>query len=335
MEEMAASRRLPARLGRLAAEQDLVVTRDQLAVLGFGHEPVKSRSEQGIWRCLGPRVVLLHSGELTRRQRDWVGVLHAGPDAVLARASAAEAGGLRGFQESTVHVAVAHGREVSDLVHRQVTVRVHQTRHPLSHVTPARRPERHDLARAAIEMASAASSDRSTRAILAAVVQQRLLRATDLSAYVDTRRTLPKRRLICETLADVGGGAHSLPELDYARALRRAGLPQPTRQRKVRRRNGVWYLDNDFDDWLVTVEVNGMQHHELLASEADDIRRSGLQIRGRLVVDVSSYAVRHREPQTVLRTAEALMSRGWQPAPQVAAVLARYARLEGWPDLAA
>ena len=84
--------------------------------------------------------------------------------------------------------------------------------------------------------------------------------------------------LIRETISDVAGGAHSLARAHYARALRRAGLPEPTRQRKVRRPNGVWYLDNDFDDWLVTVEVNGMQHHDLLASEADDFRRGVLAI---------------------------------------------------------
>jgi hypothetical protein len=180
-------------------------------------------------------------------------------------------------------------------------------------------------------MASAAASDNRTRAVIAAAVQQRLLRAHDMSTYVDPRRTLPKRRLIRETIADVAGGAQSLPELDYARALRRAGLPAPTRQRKVRRPNGVWYLDNDFDDWLVTVEVNGMQHHDLLASESDDVRRGGLQARGRLVVDISSYTVRHRERLAVLRTAEALTSRGWVPTGAVRARLLRYAVKEDWP----
>ena len=78
-----------------------------------------------------------------------------------------------------------------------------------------------------------------------------------------------------------------------------------------------------------------MQHHDLLASEADDLRRGGLQARGRFVVDISSYAVRHRERVAVLRTAEALASRGWRPTARGRAVLAEYARREGWPALAA
>lgn len=330
--EIESSRRLPTGVRAIALAQDLVVTRDQLADCGIGHSGVASRTAQGIWRDLG-RVVVLHTGVLTRPQSRWVGVLHAGPDAVLALSTAAEAGGLRGFEDRVVHVAVEHGREVSDLVDQFVTVRVHQTRHLASDVIPQRQPARQSVARSTIELASAAASDNRTRALIAATVQQRLVRPEHLHAFINARRTLPRRRLIRETVLDAAGGAHSLPELDYARALRRCGLPQPTRQRVVRRPNGVWYLDNDFELLRVTVEVNGMQHYELLASEADDLRRTVLQVQGRIVVDLSSYAVRHREPLAMLRTAEALLAHGYRPGARTARILAEYARLEGWTDL--
>jgi len=330
MKEKESSRRLPSTLRRLAHHQDQVITREQLATLGIGHSGVASRSAQGVWRELGPRVVVLHSGTLTRSQARWVGVLHAGPEAVLTLATAAEAGGLRGFEERDVHVAIEHGREVGDLVDPMLTVRVHQTRHVRSDLVPLRQPARQSVARAIVELASLAPFDNRTRALIAAAVQQRLVRPAHLHSFIGTRPTLPKRRLIRETVADASGGAHSLPELDYSRALRRAGLPQPTRQRKVRRPNGVWYLDNDFNQWAVTVEINGMQHYELLASEADDVRRGSLQVVGRIVVDVSSYAVRHRPALTVLRTAEALIAHGYRPTAQTVAVLAAHAAREGW-----
>lgn len=337
MKEKESSRRLPSALRPLARRQDHVVTRRQLARLGFGHAGVASRTGQGVWRELGPRVVVLHSGTLTRAQARWVGVLHAGPGAVLVLASAAEAGGLRGFEDPHVHVAIEHGREVGDLLHPMLVVRVHQTRHVRSDLVPLREPARQNVARAIVELASLASSDNRTRALIAAAVQQRLIRPGALQEFIGSRPTLPKRRLIRETVSDAAGGAHSLPELDYSRALRRAGLPLPARQRKVRRPNGVWYLDNDFPTWAVTVEVNGMQHHELLASEADDVRRTALQVAGRIVVDVSSYTVRHHPALAVLRTAEALMAHGYQPTARTVAVLAAHAALEGWtpmtPDL--
>jgi hypothetical protein len=278
-------------------------------------------------------VVVLHSGQLTRPQQRWVGVLHAGPGAVLTLATAAEAGGLVGFEADEVHVAVQHGRELDDLVDSAVTVRVHQTRHVTSDVAPLRQPARQKLARAVVELASSASTENRTRALIAAAVQQRLVRPDHLREFIASRPTLPKRRLIRETVGDVAGGAQSLPELDYSRALRRVGLPQPVRQRKVRRQNGVWYLDNDFDEWSVTVEVNGSQHYGLLASEADGVRRTVLQLHGRIVVDVSSYVVRHRVGLAMLATAGALMAHGYRPSARTRARLEEYARSEGWAQL--
>jgi len=95
MKEKESSRRLPSTLRRLAHHQDQVITREQLATLGIGHSGVASRSAQGVWRELGPRVVVLHSGTLTRSQARWVG-------------------GLRRFEERDVQVAIEHGRAVGD-----------------------------------------------------------------------------------------------------------------------------------------------------------------------------------------------------------------------------
>jgi hypothetical protein len=138
------------------------------------------------------------------------------------------------------------------------------------------------------------------------------------------RRTLPGRRLVLETIDDAAGGAHSLPELELLRGLRAAGLPEPARQRKLQHADGTWYLDNDFTAYLVTVEVNGIQHYEQLLREADDFQRAVLQISGRIVVDLSSYAVRHQQEQSMLLIAESLVSHGWQPSPRAVRVLTAY-----------
>ncbi|MEO7981145.1 MAG: hypothetical protein ABI807_09680 [Sporichthyaceae bacterium] len=327
MQELVSSRRMPATLRWMAASQDLVVTRAQLAALGIGHEGVAARTRQGVWRDLGPRVVVLHSGQVTQRQRAWVGFLHAGRHSVLAGPTATELGGLRGYAAWEISVAVPHGSELGDLEHPLVTVRVHQTRHPAQSVVPGRTPARHTMARAVVETASTAADEDLARALLAAAVQQRLVRPSEMDAFLETRRTMPRRRLLRETIDDVAGGAHSLPELEYARALRRAGLPEPTRQRLVRRPHGSYYLDNDFEPWLVTVEVNGSQHDDARARDYDDERRGRLQAGGRLVVDLSSYVVRRLPRVAVLRTADALLSRGWVPPPRCATVLQTYRQL--------
>ena len=84
----------------------------------------------------------------------------------------------------------------------------------------------------------------------------------------------------------------------------------------------------------MTVEINGIQHVELLLKEADDIRRAALQISGRIVVDLSSFAVRHDILRCVLVTAEALQARGYVPPPRTAARLAADADAIGWTPLA-
>ena len=395
----------PDKLRSLAREQLDVVSRAQLSRLGVDRHMVARRHRSGMWRVIGPRVVVLHTGTLTTQARWWVGVLHAdltddeadsgsrptltdsaeGPDrtdrgdqpdrpdqsdqvdqpdqpdqpdqvdgsnevdrtdkrievasssclAALAGLTAADAGGLTGFETSVVHVAVAHGREVGDLEHPLVTVRVHQTRHlEIDELHPVLTPARIRLPRAVVESASAVAirRPRRARALIAAAVQQQLVRPQDLHAFATARRTLPGRRLLLETIADTTGGSHSLPELDFLRGLRRAGLPIPTRQRRVRRADGTWYLDIDFDEYDVTVEINGLQHYELLLSESDDFRRAVLQIGGRIVVDVSCYAVRHLIEQCMLLTAEALLVRGYDPPPATTRTLAAYRAELGWDE---
>ena len=140
---------------------------------------------------------------------------------------------------------------------------------------------------------------------------------------------MSRRALIIETIADVEGGSQSLPELEYLRGIRRAGLPTPTRQRIVKRPHGRYYLDCEFDPFGVTVEINGGQHIELLTKEADDVRRTWLAIGGRLVVDLGSYIVRHDNDLAVLMTAEALRSRGWVPSTDVAERLGEVAAHRG------
>jgi hypothetical protein len=226
-----------------------------------------------------------------------------------------------------VHVAVPHGSELGDLVHPYVTVRVHQTRHPEQSVAPDRTPRRHSISRAVIEMAADAETDARACALIAAVVQQKLARPVDLDTFLDTRRTLPRRGLLRDAIGDVAGGAESLPEVEYARALRLAGLPAPTRQRVIELPNGRFYLDNDFEPWAVTVEINGSQHGTPEARDYDDGRRFDLQKEGRLVVDISSHLVRTRPRTAVLRTADGLISRGWVPEGRCASILATYRQL--------
>jgi len=316
---------------RLVTHQDHVLSRLQLFEVGATRHHLCNRIRAGLWQSIGPHVVVMHNGPLSEPQQQWAAVQHGGPDAVLGMLSAAAADGLQGFDSPVVHVIAPHGTHRDDLLHPRVRVAVHESIFlGDADVHPIRTPPRTRLPRSVVDAASASDSDRRCRAIIAASVQQQLVRPAHLRALVLRRPTLPRRALVLETVDDVEGGSHSLPELEFLRGLRRAGLPEPARQRPVRRPDGRYYLDADFDPYQVTVEVNGAQHLDQLVKEADDIRRTRLAIGGRLVVDLGSYTVRHDNDVAVLLTADALRSRGWRPGTRVRRRLERMAAATGW-----
>lgn len=115
-----------------------------------------------------------------------------------------------------------------------------------------------------------------------------------------------------ETIDDVEGGSHSLPELTFVRIVRGARLPMPQRQVVVRRRDGRWYLDVEWTEWHVAGEIDGAAHLEVRQAARDISRANEIVINGRMLLRFSSYQVRH-EPAYVAATLErALRSRGWR-----------------------
>lgn len=308
------------RIAELAGEQQQVLSRAQLARHGARRGYVAHRVASGRWQALGGRVVVLTSGELTDRQRRWVAVLHAGTDSALAGVTAAGLGGLRGFESRTLHVVVPHGADASALVVPDAGLRVavRQSRRLVDGlVQPARSPRRLRLVEAVVDAASEAVPPDRSRLLVIAAVQQRLLRPEDLRRAVAGRARLPRRALIIEAIADVEGGAHSLPERDWTRAIRRHRLPEPTGQQRVQRPDGRWYLDADFWPWGVGVEINGAQHLLVTTAAAEDHRRNVLGTGGRLMITIGSHVVRHQPGVAVVATAAALLSRGWSPEPTV------------------
>lgn len=298
----------------LRRAQAMVLSRGQLNELKVYRQLVSRRIRAGLWQAVGPHVVVLHPGPLTRRQQHWVGVLHGGPGAVLSGLTALEVEGFTGFTSPDVITLAPHGRGRRDLVTEVVTVRVRERVHiPASELLTHRSPPRLRQEPAAVLAASGAPSDRACRTILAMVVQQRLAAPAALRALVERRQRLARRALMLETLDDVEGGSESLPELEYLTGLRRFRLPMPSRQARVQRPDGRYLLDAEFDEFLVTVEINGTQHLTMAQKEWDDVRRTRLAIGGRLVVDIGSHTVRHDIVLAVLLTADALFSRGWAP----------------------
>jgi hypothetical protein len=135
-------------------------------------------------------------------------------------------------------------------------------------------------------------------ALLAALVQQRLVRASELRSVVQAAGTLPHRRLYLNVAGDIEGGAHSLLEIDFRALARAAGLPAPRGQsvrldRLGRRR----YLDADFD--VFGVEVDGAVHLKPLAWWDDMFRLNDIVIADKPMLRFPSVGIRLERREVV------------------------------------
>jgi hypothetical protein len=263
----------------------------------FGVGRLRWMVKSGRWQSPARGVVVLHSGPMTADEVVQSEVFAHGPRAVLGGVSAASADGLRLPRAPAVHILLPHGSR--DL--RRPGVVVHRSRTLVrSDIHPVRAPRRTRLPRSVVDGASWAATDLGAQALLASAVQQKLVTPQALSAVVERLPRLPRRALISETIRDVAGGSLSEYELLFVRLCRRYHLPMPDRQRLRRDATGRWrYLDAEFDEVCLVVEIDGQQHMEVRAWWEDMMRDNDLVARdGMWVMRIAGYALR-REPDRV------------------------------------
>jgi very-short-patch-repair endonuclease len=290
-------------LAEMCARQAGVLT-VAASCLSMGESAVRWRLSSGRWRRVCHGVLVTQSGPLTEEQRLWVAVLAAGDGAVLAGLTAARLDGLGGFDESRIHLLIPASRQVRKglrgvAVHRSIVLAD-------SDVHPVRRPPRTRLARSLVDAAAWATTDRLARAVLAAGVQQRLVRAADLSQVVEHCSRGSRRALIRATLADVAGGAHALSELDFTELVRRYGLPEPDRQVRRADARGNRWLDAVWEWARLVAEIDGRWHMSVSAWWADMQRDNELTVDGYRVLRFPAFAVRESPSEVAAQLARAL-----------------------------
>jgi hypothetical protein len=206
----------PAVLSRLAA----------LDVLSPAQ--LRWRVGTGWWQRPCPGVLVTHSGPLTADDALWVSLVWAGDGAVLAGLTAAHLDGLAGFPDDRIHVLVPDSRQVRKPP-PGISVFLHRSRLlGADDVHPAKRPPRMRIARSLVDAAAWMRTDRGTQAVLAAGVQQRLVRPADLLTVVAGNPRLRRRPILLSTLNDILGGAEALSEIDFTRLVIRAfDCPNP------------------------------------------------------------------------------------------------------------
>ena len=112
-------------------------------------------------------------------------------------------------------------------------------------------------------------------------------------------------------IADIRGGSHSMNELDVLDLCRGRGLPEPRRQSLRVGVDGKRYIDAEWPEYGVTLEVQGAGHGELLRALDDDVRLVELSTEGSCAVSISVLTLRANPDAFFRAFAELLASRGW------------------------
>jgi hypothetical protein len=169
-------------------------------------------------------------------------------------------------------------------------------------------------ARSVVDAAQWAGTDDDAVAIVAACFQQRLVTGDEIAGALARAPVARRRRLIVAAANDAAGGSHSLPEVEFLRGCRRAGLPEPSRQ--VMRTDAAGrkrYLDALFEEFGVHVEVDGRQHTDVRHWWADMRRQNELGTAGYRLLRFPSYVIRTKPDEWVPQLRAALMAGGWRP----------------------
>lgn len=259
-----------------------------------GPSAVRWRLGSGRWQQPGRGVIVAAPGPLSEEQRMWVAVLWAGPGAALAGLSAAQMDGLTGFASPGTHVLVPATRQVRKEPMGWPVV-VHRSRLlGAADIHPVRLPPRTRLARSLVDAAAWMATDDRARAVLAAGVQQRLVRVEDMLTVAERGLRLRRRSLIRATVVDIAGGAEALSELDFSRLLRQYRIPEPDRQAERRDSLGRRrWLDALWKKARLIVEVDGLWHMDAIAWWGDMRRDNDFTVRGYRVLRFPAFAIRH------------------------------------------
>ncbi len=259
---------------------------------------------------------MLHNGPLTHQQRLWVTLSAAPPGALLGGLSAAAFDGLKGLDDDHVTVVVpgdSQGvpkRAASLPLEWNVAWRWSRKLDPAD-VRVAAVPPRTRLPRSLIDAASERVSPKRSRVIILAGVQQRLLLTSALWDALSRRGNCRNRRIIVESILDAEGGIQSLPEHEFDVIRRRLHLPEPARQRILQRRDRRYYLDVEWPQYGVRVEIHGIPHSYVQNWDSDLLRQNDISIEGGGLLIFSSHAIRHLETVVDRQLLSMFRSRGW------------------------
>lgn len=242
------------------------------------------------WSQVGEHVFADRDAELHNAQLRMAGVLEAGPGSALAGCSALTESGWRGSELGIVDVHTMRGRR-HRAARRPGWLRLH---HPREEPRVGGFPPTTSVARAVLDAASWAHSDREAVMVMASCVQQGLT-SPRLLEHELCRGPRTRSASIRDVLSDLRGGASSSNEVAFLRECRKRSLPRPRMQ--TRRVGGARRTDAEFrlpNGRLLIVEIDGIGHLDVAAWHSDITRHNELAVdSGAMILRVTGWEVRN------------------------------------------
>jgi hypothetical protein len=147
-------------------------------------------------------------------------------------------------------------------------------------------------------------------------VQQRIVLAADLIAESATVRRHRRRPLLRTILADLAGGAQSIGELEFARLCRDFGIPEPDRQTRRTGAGKTFYLDADWTQYDVIVEIDGVHHLDPGQVLEDAVRQNELTLGRSRVLRIPLIGLRATPALYLGQLSRLLQTGGWPGPPK-------------------
>jgi hypothetical protein len=313
--------RLPGPCQDLLDLQHGVIARWQAAEAGLGFQVIDSQLRQGRWQSPYRGVYAMFTGDLARIAWLWAAMLRAGRGAILSHHSAAELDYLTDRPSAAIHVMIGSARRLTGISHTCAgltprivvhhSARINQARHP------ARLPPRTRIEETTVDLTQAAASLDEALSWPIRACSRRLVTAELLLAAMEMRSKLRWRTELTAALADIGDGVHSALELRYVRGVERAhSLPRGTRQARSKVARRIRYLDNNYGEYGVAVELDGRAAHSAEARWRDIRRDNASAVVGIITLRYGWADVTENPCMVAAELAQVLRSRGWAGRPQ-------------------
>jgi very-short-patch-repair endonuclease len=285
-----------------------VLSRCLLRERGIDRHAVAREVAADRWRAHGGQTIAVHTQELGIPALWWRAVWEVGcRSAALDGASALIAAGVTGYDSALVHVSVPDAFSPS----RVSGVRPHRVQRVEGEVILNRGVPRVAPALAAVRAAHWAVSDRQAALLLVLPVQQGIVSGAQLVAASRAVSGRRRRALVPQLVLDITDGARSLGELDFATMCRRRGLPEPDRQTLRRTARGNAYLDVEWRQCGLVVEIDGSQHTAGLALVVDHLRQNEITLQRGRVLRISLLGLRVSADAFLEQVARGLFGSNW------------------------